>query len=171
MSGVGCWKGMAEARSCLRKVFLKETHPSSGSRSLSPECAPCSYTETNRITLMGEEHTVLQIQESSKDTPATSQKGWQWRVLESLCFSPEATAPAPPPDLQTHCLETVTEYHLSPLVLLPYSSRVALMTLDARDVPHNGCSRDTAWDIVSHSRLSWALGAICNSCSSLDRQS
>lgn len=31
------------------------------------------------------------------------------------------------------------------------------MTLDARDVPHNGCSRDTAWDTVSHSRLSWAL--------------
>lgn len=74
-----------------------------------------------------------------------------------VCFSPEATAPAPPPGLQTHCLETVTEYHLSPLVLLPYSSRVALMTLDARDVPHNGCSRDTAWDTVSHSRLSWAL--------------
>lgn len=70
MLGVG-----REWRSCLRKVFLKETHPNSGSRSLSPECAPCSCTETNRITLLGEEHTVLQMQESSKDTPATSQRG------------------------------------------------------------------------------------------------
>ena len=49
-----------------------------------------------------------------------------------MCFPSEATAPAPPPGLQTNCLETVTEYHLSPLVLLPYSSRVALMMLGAR---------------------------------------
>lgn len=35
-----------------------------------------SRTETNRIALLGEEHTVLQMQESSKDAPATSQREW-----------------------------------------------------------------------------------------------
>lgn len=38
----------------------------------------------NRMALLGREHTVLQMQESPKDAPATSQRRWGWRVLSVL---------------------------------------------------------------------------------------
>lgn len=58
--------------------------------------------------------------------------------IECLCFWPEAPSPSTPSSFQTNCLETVTAFHLFPLV-----SAALLKWGDAADArgPDRGLGR------------------------------
>lgn len=58
-----------------------------------------------------------------------------------LSFLPGTTDPDPSLGLHRKCLETVSEDHLSPLALLPYSRGVALRILGARERDQRGSTQ------------------------------
>lgn len=121
----------------LPKLFSKATRSSLGSKSLFPGCPPSceALTETSQAALLGEEHAVLQMLESPKDT----------RHLPGVLGVCPSCLGLPTLTLLSACTETAlrqwSEDHPSPLALLPSSSGVALRILGARERDQRGSAQ------------------------------